>query len=167
MAYVLLDREKLRHNCVFLNRLFGTKGIRWAIVSKLLCGNTLFLEELLCPKPDQLCDSRLEGMYQDVITLYAETIELTEKPLVPDGEFGSNPEGHMPEFDPRDYGRTFWRAIVDVGLLDVECTHVVPADSTIQHAGASSDILVVNPGQNPQNYKVGDYIEFKVDYMGC
>lgn len=44
MAYILLNREKLKYNYDFLERLFKGKGIEWAIVSKLLCGNNLFLK---------------------------------------------------------------------------------------------------------------------------
>jgi len=32
--------------------------------------------------------------------------------------------------------------------------------------GGSSDMLVIDLGDNPKNYKVGDYLEFKLDYMG-
>lgn len=62
MAYVTLDREKLGYNYGYLCRLFGGKRILWAVVSKLLCGNELFLTELLRLKPAQLCDSRVSNL---------------------------------------------------------------------------------------------------------
>lgn len=109
----------------------------------------------------------LQGLYQDVITLYAQIIELQQKPLVPDGEIGLNLEGVAPEIDPADRGKIVWRAILDVGLLDVDSNRLQPTDTSIQCLGASSDMLVVNLGTNPAGYKTGDYIGFRTDYMGA
>lgn len=123
-------------------------------------GETLFFGT------DVYHNTPLPDMQQGVITLYAEIIELIEKPLVPDGELGNNLEGHVPEFDQENCGKTSWRAIVDIGLLDVESSHLTPVDPTIECAGASSDMLVVNLGSDMCKYETGDYIEFKTDYMG-
>lgn len=342
MAYITLNREKLRHNFRFLQRLFRSRGVEWSVVSKLLCGNRLFLEELVRLGVRSMCDSRvvnlkvikqidpsirtihirppalraipnivryadvsfnteyrtlqllseeaerqhtlhhvvimielgerregvmqhkfvsfyervrtlpnlrvvgigtnfaclsgvlpdrekltklvrlrdlikerfneeipyisggtsvtihllqkrlippqinhfrigeslffgtdtyhtkpLRGMYQDVLCLYAAIIELIEKPKTPDGTFGNNLEGHTPEFSADDYGKSSFRAILDVGLLDAEYTHLTPDDPLITHIGASSDMLIVDLGSNPHNYKTGDFIRFRTDYMGA
>lgn len=108
----------------------------------------------------------MEGMYQDVIMLYAQIVELIHKPLNPNGELGRNLEGNTPEFAPEDRHKTSWRAIVDVGLLDVESSRLTPTDPAISCLGASSDMLVINLGTNPRSYQTGDYIGFKTDYMG-
>ena len=42
----------------------------------------------------------------------------------------------------------------------------MPADEDIAIVGGSSDMLVIDLGDNPKKYKVGDELEFKVDYMG-
>jgi len=63
-------------------------------------------------------------------------------------------------------GNTSYRAIVDLGLLDVEQNHLEPIDKDISFVGASSDMLVIDLGSNKKNYKVGDLLEFKMDYMG-
>ena len=39
-------------------------------------------------------------------------------------------------------------------------------DKDITIAGASSDVIVIDLGDNEKQYKVGDVIEFKLDYMG-
>lgn len=341
MAYITLNRQKLRHNYEFLQRLFRRNGIEWVVVSKLLCGNRLFLDELIKLGVRQMCDSRitnlkviknldptiqtiyikpasirwaadvvryadisfntehrtlqklseeavrqgkehqvvimielgerregimrhklltfyekasalpniriigigtnftclsgilpsseklsqlvwfrnliaerfgdftpyvsggtsvtipllkkyavpagvnhfrvgetlffgtdvyhnkpLRGMCQDVFCLYAVIIELIEKPKMPDGETGQNLEGHVPEFPEEDYGKTSYRAILDVGLLDTDCTHLTPEDPTINYIGASSDMLVIDLGTNPKGYKTGDAIRFRIDYLG-
>jgi len=107
-----------------------------------------------------------ETMHNDVFKLCAEIIELTEKPMVPHGEFGVNLTGEMPTFDQNNVGSTSNRAIVDVGLLDIETNHLEPIDPTMEIAGASSDMIVIDLGNNSKKYKVGDTIEFKMDYMG-
>jgi ornithine racemase len=105
-------------------------------------------------------------MHRDVFTLYAEIIELIEKPLVPMGEMGTNVEGQSFDFSDDEIGKTSYRAILDIGLLDVEEAHIEPADPTQRFVGASSDMLVVDLGQNKKNYKVGDALKFQLDYMG-
>ena len=62
MAYITLDRAKLKHNYNFLNETFKENGIEWAVVSKILCGNRLFLEELLSLGVREVCDSRIENL---------------------------------------------------------------------------------------------------------
>ena len=62
MATLKLYRNKLRHNYRQLNRMLSKKDRRLAVVTKILCGNKLFLEEVLALKPKQVCDSRLSNL---------------------------------------------------------------------------------------------------------
>jgi predicted amino acid racemase len=123
-------------------------------------GETLFLGN------DLYNNTMIKEMKNDVFKLFTEIIELSVKPVVPNGEMGNNVEGKTIEFDKNDYGKTSCRAILDLGLLDVDEKHIHPIDNKIKFAGASSDMIVVDLGKNEQNYKVGDLIEFKLDYMG-
>jgi ornithine racemase len=123
-------------------------------------GETLFLGT------DVYNDSTIENMHHDVFKLSAEIIELIEKPTVPMGDFGTNLEGTSFQFDHEQFGKTSYRAIIDLGLLDVEQKHIEPVDKNICFVGASSDMLVIDLGENKKNYKVGDLLEFKMDYMG-
>lgn len=123
-------------------------------------GETLYLGT------DVYNNTTYKKMHRDVFTLYAEIIELIEKPLVPMGEMGTNVDGQSFEFPEEEIGKTSYRAIIDLGLLDVEESHIEPADKTLNFVGASSDMLVVDLGQNQKKYKVGDTIEFHLDYMG-
>ncbi|MFW5758255.1 MAG: alanine racemase [Bacteroidota bacterium] len=109
----------------------------------------------------------IKGMKDDVITLYSEIIELLEKPIVPQGELGENPSGEVFEVNPQDYGKKSWRALIDIGLLDISPDFLIPMDKTMEIAGASSDIVVIDLGSNPKNYKVGNFIKFKLKYMGA
>lgn len=107
-----------------------------------------------------------ETLHNDVFCLKAEIIELNEKPIVPSGEMGQNLEGEVKKFNPKDYGQTTFRAILDLGLLDVEQEHIWPLDESVNFSGASSDMIVVDLGTNEKGYKVGDLLEFGLDYMG-
>jgi len=47
MAFIELYKDKLKKNFQYLDNLFKTNNIEWAVVSKLFCGNELYLKELL------------------------------------------------------------------------------------------------------------------------
>lgn len=123
-------------------------------------GESLFLGT------DVYNNTNFKKMHSDVFTLYAEIIELIEKSIVPSGKMGTNVEGESYEFDKSDIGETSYRAIIDLGLLDVETVHIELVDKSLKLAGASSDMIVIDLDENKKKYKVGDLIEFKLDYMG-
>lgn len=116
---------------------------------------------------DLVADQPIEGMEQDVFKLFAEIIEITEKPKVPVGVLDENPSGEKFVINEDDYGKTSYRAILDIGLLDMAPDYVVPDDTNLELVGASSDMLVVDLGENEGGYKVGDLISFKLKYMGA
>lgn len=109
----------------------------------------------------------VEGMKDDVFKLYAEVIELYEKPKVPIGELAENPSGELTQINESDYGKTSYRAIIDIGLLDISPEFLIPDDEQIEISGASSDMLVIDLGDTTGDYKVGDLISFKLRYMGA
>jgi predicted amino acid racemase len=129
-------------------------------VNHFRVGETMFLGT------DVYNNTTLRKMKSDVFRFYSEIIELIEKPVIPTGDFGTNVEGEDYEFDEKLIGQTTYRAIIDVGLLDVDERHIELIDKSISFAGASSDVIVVDLGHNKKKYKVGDLIEFKMDYMG-
>lgn len=136
------------------------KGLLPKSINHFRVGETLFLGT------DVYNDSTIRNMEHNVFQLFAEIIELSEKPMVPNGEMGRNVEGSEYEFNDSDVGKNSFRAILDIGLLDVEDKHIQPKDSSIEIAGSSSDMIVLDIGKNAKNYKVGDLIEFQLDYMG-
>lgn len=109
----------------------------------------------------------LPGMEANVFNLFAEVIELYEKPVVPTGVQKENPSGIVHEFDDHDRGRSTYRAILDIGLLDVQPNFLIPEDDQVHIIEASSDMLVVDLGASAQSYKVGDVMSFKLKYMGA
>ena len=122
--------------------------------------------ETLYQGTDVYKDEPSNLLKQDVFTLTAEIIELSEKPMVPEGDFGTNLEGETFEFDEAQVGKTSYRAIVDLGILDVDSVNLFPKDTEIGFFGASSDMIILDLKDNPKNYKVGDLLEFSLNYMG-
>lgn len=123
-------------------------------------GESLFLgTDVYNSKPNpNLC--------QDIFKLYAEIIELREKPTIPDGTMGHNLNGDQLTFTNDHADATSYRAIIDIGLLDVDENHVFPTSENIKIVGSSSDMMVVDLGKEYNHYKVGSLIEFTLDYMG-
>ncbi len=116
---------------------------------------------------DLFTGQTIPGMEDGLFTLHAEIIEISQKPAVPFGETGTNPSGEETEIDPNLYGKEQLRAIIDVGLLDIQPKFLRPVDKSIETIGASSDMLILNITHSENSYKVGDTIAFDLDYMGA
>ncbi|CAN0201014.1 unnamed protein product, partial [Chrysoparadoxa australica] len=116
---------------------------------------------------DLVAEGPMKGMKQDVFTLNAQIIELIKKPKVPIGELATNPSGEQYEIDEDDYGKESYRAILDLGLLDISTDYMIPLDSELEISGASSDMVVIDLGNSKRNFQVGDWIKFKLKYMGA
>src|SRR5690606_21274212 len=81
MAFVTLDTQKLKHNYDYLDQLFKEKSIQWSVVSKMLCGNKVYLEELLKLGVNQVCDSRVTNLRRiKTIAPHVETIYIKPPP---------------------------------------------------------------------------------------
>lgn len=109
----------------------------------------------------------IEGMRDDVFELYTEILEIQEKPMLPSGELGLDPMGHILQIDAQLIGKSSYRAILDVGHLDLNPDFLIPLDKGIRVVDASSDMLIVDVGQNEFNLKVGDEVRFGLKYMGA
>jgi ornithine racemase len=112
-------------------------------------------------------EKTIDGMHDDVFELFAEIIEITEKPKLPSGELAANPQGELLEIDESLYGQTSYRAILDIGLLDVDPKYLIVDQYNFEIVGASSDMLVIDLGANEEKRKVGDLVKFQLKYMGA
>jgi ornithine racemase len=74
--------------------------------------------------------------------------------------------GERPEFNEKNRGKTSFRALLDLGLLDINTKDLKPEDRNINISGASSDMLAVDLGTSNPGYRVGDLIGFNLNYMG-
>lgn len=138
------------------------KNARPMAVNHFRIGEALFFGK------DLFTGETMEGMHNDVFKLYTEIIEITEKPDTPTGELGENVAGNAYTVDHTiDYGTTSLRAILDVGLLDMQPQYLEPEDEDITIVDASSDMLVIDISNSSKKYKIGDLISFKLKYMGA
>jgi len=116
---------------------------------------------------DLVSGGRIEGLRDDVVILEGEIAEIKEKNLVPMCEVGSStpfhglngatPEGHSP-------GQRGFRALVTIGEIDTDVSGLTPLNPAFQIAGATSDITVVNIGENTEHIQLGGTIKFRCSY---
>ena len=138
------------------------KNARPMAVNHFRIGEALFFGK------DLFTGETIEGMYNDVFKLYSEIIEITEKPDTPTGELGENVAGNTFSIEQtEDFGRTSLRAILDIGLLDMQPQYICPEDGDITIIDASSDMLVIDISYSKKEYKVGDLVSFNLKYMAA
>ena len=143
----------LNRRVVFLEHSFN-QGV--VAIFHLFFGKDIFTGETIT------------GMHNDVFKLYAEVIEITEKPDNPIGELGENVAGNTYEIEEdTDLGQTSLRAILDIGLLDMQPQYLETDNPNITIVDASSDMMVVDISNSEKDYKIGDLVSFKLQYMGA
>lgn len=125
--------------------------------------NNLRLGEILLLGRETAFGRVVQGMYRDVFVLKGQIIELKNKPSVPVGNIGMDAFGNVPFHEDRGIIK---RAILAIGRQDVDPDGLFPTDSKIDILGASSDHTILDVTNSNTEYKVGDIVEFHMDY-GC
>jgi predicted amino acid racemase len=123
--------------------------------------NQIRLGEAIVLGTESAYGERIEDTYSDAFTLAAEILELKEKPSAPIGEIGMDAFGGKPVFVDKGIIK---RAIVAVGRQDVKHEGLTPRDKGISILGASSDHMILDVTNAEAGYKVGDIVEFDVNY---
>lgn len=142
-----------------------------AVLPLLLSGdlpraiNHFRIGEALFLGTDLIHGGTLKYLRNDVVTLESEISEIKQKGLTPLAETAAvsrfddsaGPEETTP-------GKRGYRAVVNVGYLDTDIAGLTPVNPDFHIAGGSSDVTVVNLGEDPQGLSVGDPIQFRVNY---
>jgi len=123
--------------------------------------NNLRMGEIIVLGRETAYGNALEGTHDDAFKLQAEIVELKTKGSMPIGEIGMDAFGNTPTFE--DKGMIL-RAIAAVGRQDVNPDDLIPLDEGIEILGSSSDHLLMNMSGAHNTYKVGDIVEFKLEY---
>jgi predicted amino acid racemase len=174
---VIPDNENLGRLVTISEKIENNFNIKLSIISggnssslyKVLDGsitvgiNMLRIGEAIVLGRETAYGNKIDGCYYDAFILKGEVIELKEKPSVPIGNIGMDAFGQKPTFEDKG---NIKRAIVAVGRQDIKLDGLIPLDDNIDVLGASSDHLILDVTQCKKAYKVGDIIEFNVDY-GC
>jgi ornithine racemase len=113
---------------------------------------------------DLIHNGILPGLRDDAFTLETEIVEIKEKSLAMQGD-GTG----ISTFEPickEEFarGQRGYRAVLAAGQLDTDVRALTPLNPNVRLAGASSDVMVVNLGDNPDRLKVGDSIKFRPAY---
>ncbi len=123
--------------------------------------NNLRMGEIIVLGRETAFGDAVEGTYDDAFKLQAEIIEMKTKGSKPIGTIGMDAFGNTPTFE--DKGMLL-RAICAVGKQDVDPSNLIPLDEGIEILGSSSDHLLLNLSDANREYKVGDIVEFKLEY---
>lgn len=62
MAFTKLYTKKLKENYTYLETLFKERNIEWGVVTKLLCGNIIYIKELINLGVMEMHDSRISNL---------------------------------------------------------------------------------------------------------
>jgi len=121
-------------------------------INHLRLGESIFLGcETLQREP-------IPGLFTDAFSLFAEVIESSIKPSLPDGEICQDVSGQVPAFEDRGPMR---RAILGLGRQDVLVSGLTPRDG-VEILGASSDHVLVDT--RDLAYAAGDEMAFDLNY---
>lgn len=101
-------------------------------------------------------------MHRDVYTMKAQIIEIKDKPSHPVGELSHDAFGEKPKYRDRGIRK---RALVGIGKVDYgSITEIFPREKDIEIIGASSDHTILDIEDTKNEFKIGDIIEFDVNY---
>ena len=113
---------------------------------------------------DLIGGGTLEGLRDDAITLNVEVAEVKKKGLRAMGETTDMMPFEALATSSAEPGQRGHRAVVTIGQLDTVVSGLIPLDPDYEVVGASSDLSVVNLGENNNNVKVGDTLRFRPTY---
>jgi len=102
------------------------------------------------------------NVHSQVFQLQAEIIEVKSKPSAPTGDIGLDAFFRKPVFEDRGIRK---KALLAVGKQDVDPDHIRPCDSDLEVIGASGDHLILDIESSSKDYRVGDIIDFDLNYV--
>lgn len=143
----------------------GNSGSIYLVQNKQIPNkiNNLRLGEAILFGTEFAYGERIENTYSDAFKLYAEIIEIKEKPSVPIGEIGLDAFGEKPRFVDRGIRK---RAILGIGKQDIRVDDIISKDEDVIIIGGSSDHLIIDITDCKRQYDIGDILEFDIHYIG-
>lgn len=150
-------------------------GLRFRLVSGGHTGNLHLVQEGLVPErfnhfrvgeaivtgTDVSTWAELPTPYRDTFKVYAEVVEVQDKPSAPEGTIGPDAFMEVHEWPDRGVRR---RAIVALGEIDLRTSSLIPMRPGIELVGASSDHLVLDVTAARPPVRLGEELEFDTIY---
>lgn len=99
--------------------------------------------------------------HQDAFKVYAEVIEVKDKPSAPDGTVGRDAFMRVREWADHGVRR---RAILALGEIDLDTASLKPSRAGVEVVGSSSDHLVADVTDARPPVRLGDELEFDTLY---
>ena len=117
---------------------------------------------LLARDLDVFYGADMHELHQDAFRLKAEVIEVKNKPTHPIGELAVDAFGHTPTYTDRGIRK---RALLGIGKVDyADPKELIVLEDGLEIIGASSDHTIIDIENVKRDIKVGDIIEFGVNY---
>jgi predicted amino acid racemase len=127
-------------------------------INLLRCGEGIILARDL----DIFYGYDMSYMHQDVYKLYAEVIEVRDKPTHPVGKIAIDCFGHKPVYEDRGIRR---RALLAMGRVDYgSIDEIFPVEKGVSLVGAASDHTIMDVEDAERRLEVGDIVEFNINY---
>ena len=123
--------------------------------------NNLRVGEAIVLGREAAYGKQIEDMYDDAFVLEAQLVEYRTKQSMPKGLIGMDAFGGTPSFVDKGLMK---RGIVAIGRQDVDHTSLIPLDSRLEIIGASSDHMIIDFTAAAEDYKLGDIVQFKMEY---
>ncbi len=121
--------------------------------------NHLRIGEAILLGIDPISTSPIPGLENDTFKLQVEVIESKRKNSQPIGSLGNNTFGDKPQLFT---SKPINRAILAIGIQDVDPKGCVPVNDDIKIYGATSDHMIVT--NKHRLFKVGNIVEFRLRY---
>jgi predicted amino acid racemase len=104
----------------------------------------------------------MDVLHDDVFTLEAEVIEMNTKPTYPIGKLGVAASGKKVKYVDRGSRR---RALLAIGTADYgDIYNIIPQLEGSSVTMASGDHTILDIEDSPREWKVGDIVEFEINY---
>ena len=118
---------------------------------------------LIAPKLDIFNDCDLSSFHKDACKLFAEVVEIKDKPTYPVGEITIDAFGNTPEYIDRGIRK---RAILGVGKNDyMDIYSLIPINDGIKVIGGSGDHTMIDIEDVTDDLHIGDIVEFNLVYV--
>lgn len=124
-------------------------------INQLRLGEAVFLGHI------STYDYKHASLHDDVLIFKSDVLETSEKKIHPPANPGKNALGVKAEFTHTGIRK---RAILNFGVSDTYPEGLTPIDESLKIVSVNSNYTIVDFTDSRQDLKLGDFVEFKMNY---